>query len=99
MLEYTDHARIRSQQRAISKNAIYATMDWGDIYRQEKGRTAYYLGDRCVERARTRGVQVDMFRGTLVVLGPDHALVTVGRFESPRKAKGRKHQARKRTWN
>ncbi|MFH1532955.1 MAG: hypothetical protein ABIK09_19700 [Pseudomonadota bacterium] len=95
MLNYTDHARIRSQQRAVKQAAILAAMDWGDVYRQDLGRTAYYLGDRCVQRARTRGVRVDMFRWTLVVLGPDHALITVGRFASPRKARGRKTSVRR----
>ena len=95
MLQYTNHARIRCQQRAVSKAAIYAAMDWGNVFRQEKGRTAYYLGDRDVTHARAQGVRVDMYCGTLVVLGPDSTLITVGRFRRPRKSKRRKQQPRR----
>ncbi|MFH1530227.1 MAG: DUF4258 domain-containing protein [Pseudomonadota bacterium] len=99
MLHYTTHARIRSQQRAVSREAIFAALDWGDVYPQESGRVGYYLGDRSVRRAWGRGVRVSRYRGTLVVLGPDHVLITVGRFERPTKAKGRKQTPRRTSWN
>lgn len=90
-MTWSKHAKRRSQQRAISTEAILAALDWGRLIRQRSGRRAYHLGRREVEAAAKAGVRLERFRGTAVVLGSDQGVITVLRTSDRRRlARGRK---------
>ncbi len=78
-------AKRRSQQRAVSLDAVHAALDWGALIRQRRGRRAYHLGRREVRAAARAGVRIERFQGTAVVLGSDQGLITVLRTNDRRR--------------
>lgn len=83
----SEHASRRMQQRAIPPLAVDAAIGWGRPIRQVEGRTAFFLGEREVSRARKQGEDVRTFEGTAVVVGRDGGLITVLRIERPNRLK------------
>lgn len=93
--DMTEHARRRKEQFRISQEAIVAALNWGRCVRQECGRLAFHLGSRSLAAARREGLKLDAHENTLVVVGPDEAIITVGRYRTPRRLKGRKSRSQR----
>lgn len=81
----TDHADLRSAQRAVREPAIHAAVAWGTEYPQGYGRSAYYMDTAAVQRARREGVDASRWLRTAVVLGPDGVVITAIRTEDVRR--------------
>ncbi len=92
--DMTEHARRRKEQFRLRQEAIEAALNWGRLVRQEQGRRAYHLGSRAVAAARKEGLRLDAYENTLVVVGPDEAIITVGRYREPRRLKGRRSRSK-----
>ena len=80
----TNHARRRQQRFALSWTAIAAAMTWGKRVRQAEGRVRFHLGKRGVQRARAKGIRVEQWIKTTVVMGQDRGIITVGKYEHPK---------------
>ena len=93
-LTFTQHGQRRSQQRGVSHNQVTATLEWGQRYRQNQGRSIYYLGQRQVEKAAKAGEDVRGFERTAVVLSESGIVITVMRVDSPHRfrRRGRRRQ-------
>ena len=76
-LSYTDHARVRKAQRAVSDEAIEAVLLYGKPWHQRKGRVALHLGRKQVEAARKQGVDLRSYENTAVVVADGRVVVTV----------------------
>jgi len=87
MMNASEHASRRMQQRAIPAVAVDAAIGWGQTIRQDEGRTAYFLGEREARRARKQGDDLRPFIGTAVVVGRDGGLITALRIERPNRLK------------
>jgi len=79
------HASDRQQHRAISDAAIVAALQWGRQIRQRLRRTAYFLDNASVKRAKAAGTQLEQYTGTAVIEAIDGVIVTVIRCQDSRK--------------
>ncbi|NOY92824.1 MAG: DUF4258 domain-containing protein [Deltaproteobacteria bacterium] len=96
-LQLSHHARRRLQQRGISHAAIRATLDWGTLVLQRRGRCAYYLGKRAVASGARVGVDIRAYKGTAVLVATSGLVITVLRCANPRRLRKPKRRSRLRT--
>ena len=98
MIQLTDHARRRCQQRAIPRQALEAALAWGQMIPLEDGRDAFYLGQKATQQARQFAPEVIEHLHVLVILSPDQWVVTAIRTPHLRKiskkGKRRRNHAR-----
>ena len=73
-IDFTNHARHRQRQRAISDELVREAIWWGREFRQRDGCTVYRVGRREAQEAGRREI-----RGLVVVLSPNGAVITVYR--------------------
>ena len=76
LLQLSDHAEVRLQQRGISRRAVTLAFDHGRAYHAGKGRSAYYLGRRAIKHSRARKRELARYQGIAVILGRDSRVVT-----------------------
>lgn len=100
MSNWSDHARSRCAQRAISDEHIEIVMAWGADVRQHDGRVAYHLGLREASSARAEGFDVpDGAVGVAVVIARDGTVVTAVRSDDRRRLRSHGWQSsRRRPW-
>lgn len=82
MLTFTHHARLRCAQRAVTHEAVHATLDWGLVYLLRGGRSVFFLGRRQVQSALHAGVDFREFENTAVVVAEDGVIITAIRTRS-----------------
>ena len=70
------HANRRCQQRAIPSESLRAALDWGDVFYVRERRMAFFLGRRATARAARRGICVEPYTNTLVIVGDDGTVIT-----------------------
>ena len=70
------HAAKRQQQRAISDSQVEAVLDWGRVYYQGGGRTAWFIGRKEVRTGRRQGRSLDHAVNIAVVLAADGTVIT-----------------------
>ncbi len=81
-LVFTRHGHMRSDSRRVSRPQIRATLRWGRRY-YSFGDRVYRLDRRSVAKARERGVRLDDFEGTTVVVTPDGTIRTCWKNRNP----------------
>ncbi|MEF8701247.1 MAG: DUF4258 domain-containing protein [Candidatus Accumulibacter sp. UW20] len=74
----TNHAVIRMQQRAISRNAVDAALIYGRRI-HAKGTTFCVVGRKEVQRFAQLGIALSAIEGVQVLLGGDGAVITAYR--------------------
>ncbi len=84
-LMFSDHATRRLAQRGVPRGAVEAALQWGAIYQQQAGRTAYHLGHRAVRQAAQHGADLRFAAKTAVVVAKDGTVVTVIRTSDVRR--------------
>lgn len=75
------HALERQKERRVAFDAVGAALLWGREVRQWRGRTAWILDRRSVERALSKGEDVSRWEGTAVVEARDGTIITVLRCQ------------------
>ena len=76
LLQLSDHAAVRLQQRGIPRRAVDLAFNHGQAYHVGQGRSAYYLNRRSVLRSRSRRRELSRHQGIAVILEPDTRVVT-----------------------
>jgi hypothetical protein len=102
----TEHARQRCQQRGIPLRVLELAMTYGDRRSNGDGKKVIYFGKNAASRARKAGHHVSTRPNIVLVVNHDEtAIVTVARYDNPRKwrdlrkapATGAPHRRRRRT--
>ncbi len=86
----TRHARTRSSQRALSPIAICSALDFGREWRNCRGGTIHYIGDRDVAAAARLGIDIRRHRGVTVILSKRGDVVTLYRNRRAPRRQGRR---------
>lgn len=92
--DLSQHAAERAGQRAIRRAAVEATLTWGTEIRQPNGRTALFLDEAAVARARVDGHDVSKWQNTALVQADDGEFVTTLKSDDARRL--RQHGRRRR---
>ena len=84
MLELTQHAELRMQQRGITRPALESLLDYGSVRYDHRGATIVYF-DKTARRRLLRDSGPTTYRvmekqlNAYAVVATDGAVVTVGR--------------------
>lgn len=83
----TRHAAVRSQQRSVSGEGMAALLEFGQTYHAGEGATAYFLGHRAVNSARSRyGVDLSRWKDVAIIVSSDRSIVTVQHVDRPKRS-------------
>lgn len=80
----TTHGKVRQANRGVSDEALQAALDYGDEHPQNFSRTAYYISDKAVKRAKKEGRDISEFRKLCVVMSYDGAVITTYKTDAIR---------------
>ena len=77
---YSDHARVRMQQRGIAPAVVESLFEYGQTEHDHRGGTIYYFSKAASRRARSPALQrvLEEGRKVYVVVSADQVVVTVG---------------------
>ena len=84
MLELTQHAEVRMQQRGISRSMLDSLLDYGATLHDHRGATIVYFDRKARTRllresGRTGYCRLEKQLNAYAVVARDGAIVTVGR--------------------
>ena len=88
-MTFTKHATKRCCQRGIKKEHVSSAMAWGIRFRQTKGRTVYFIGDRSVKKAESQGEDIKDLKGLAVIFSREFVVITVIKISHLHKIKRR----------
>jgi hypothetical protein len=79
-LRYSDHARVRMQQRGIQPGVVESLLEFGDAAHDHRGGTIYYFSRAASRRTRSPALQriLEESRKVYAVVSEDQVVVTVG---------------------
>jgi len=79
-VRYSDHARVRMQQRGIRPEVVETLLELGETEHDHHGGTIYYLSKAVINRVKSRSLRRTLEEGRKVyaVVTQDRAVVTVG---------------------
>ncbi len=76
-LRWSQHARVRMQQRSISARDLELVLVWGRESRVDRrGHSTIFVGHRDVRRARAAGVDLGRAGGVALVVSAGGVVVT-----------------------
>lgn len=79
MISLTNHARERSAHRAINRQMIQDTIDYGQMIRKQ-GLRYFVMTEKCIPDQMPPQYQ-ERVKNTVVILTPDNAVMTVYKNE------------------
>ncbi len=79
MISLTHHARERSAHRAINKQMIQDTIEFGEMIRRQ-GLRYYVMAEKCIPEDMPAQYQ-ERVKNTVVILTSDNAVMTVYKNE------------------
>lgn len=88
MLQLTNHAKIRLQQRGIPPTVVENLLDYGQCCHDHHGATIVYFDHRARNALRRRTdptafLRIERYLDTYAVVAPDGDIVTVGHRTRP----------------
>ena len=88
-MNFTDHSRVRLEQRAIPIKAIDACQSHGQRYYAGDGCLAYYLNNNSVAEAKKLGIDLTEFTNIAVIIkeNDDQGSVVITVQHTPRPPK------------
>jgi len=77
---YSDHARVRMQQRGIAPAVVERLLAYGETAHDHRGGTIYYFSKAALRRGRSPALQriLEERRKVYAVVSQEHVVVTVG---------------------